>query len=113
MPGLFVRAVVDTRRLEQIVDKMPEAAAMMAEAKAEVIRSRAEANAPRRTGALAGSIKKIAAGALRWIVVALVSYAAFVEWGTSRMAAQPYMRPALEASEDNDVIDKFMRALGL
>lgn len=113
MPGLFVRAVVDTRRLEQIVDKMPDAAAMMAEAKAEAIRSRAEANAPKRTGALAASIKKIPAGALRWIVVALAFYAAFVEWGTSKMSAQPYMRPALEASDDNDVIDKFFRALGL
>lgn len=112
MASLHVRAVVDTRRLDQIVDRMPEAAAMMAEAKAEAIRSRAAANAPKRTGALAGSITKIGAG-LRWIVVALVAYAAFVEWGTSRMAAQPYMRPALESGEDNDVIDKFFRALGL
>lgn len=32
----------------------------------------------------------------KWVVGSDVEYAAYVEFGTSKMAAQPYLRPALE-----------------
>ncbi len=63
--------------------------------------------APRRTGALKRSIRITdagEAGALGLVGVAIEadttretgrSYAGFVEFGTSRMQAQPFMRPAL------------------
>lgn len=38
-------------------------------------------------------------------VTKLAFYAHFVEWGTKKMAAQPFMRPALE-SKANEAIDK-------
>lgn len=63
------------------------------------IRERATTRAPRRTGRLAASIRvtrrpdgvDVRAGA---------PYAAFVEYGTRRMRAQPFMRPAV--GDDGD-----------
>lgn len=112
MAGLYVRAVVDTSRLDQIVDKLPEAAAMVAEAAAEAVAKKAQSYAPVRTGALRASIQKVGSG-IHWMVTALVAYAAFVEWGTRYMAARPYMRPAMESGVDDSVIDAFFRAIGL
>jgi HK97 gp10 family phage protein len=51
--------------------------------------------APKRTGFMATHIviKKI--GPLRYDIVATADYSAFVEHGTSRMPAQPFLQPAL------------------
>ena len=51
--------------------------------------------APRRTGRLAGSIRSYIVNDFRARVEAGAPYALFVELGTRRMAAQPYLRPAL------------------
>lgn len=56
--------------------------------------------APRETGRLAESINSHPApgptGGAGVDVVADVEYALFVEFGTSKMAAQPFLRPALD-----------------
>lgn len=51
--------------------------------------------APKRTGFLAAhiTIKKI--GPIRYDITAEADYSGFVEHGTSRMAAQPFLQPAL------------------
>jgi HK97 gp10 family phage protein len=51
--------------------------------------------APQRTGALAASIQTTADGR----VVVGVDYGGFVEYGTSRIAPQPFMRPAVSRVE--------------
>ncbi|WP_048680509.1 HK97-gp10 family putative phage morphogenesis protein [Kocuria sp. HSID16901] len=56
----------------------------------------AKTRAPVRTGFLRGSIAVVPIGRLSVSVGATANYAAYVEQGTSRMAARPYMRPALE-----------------
>jgi HK97 gp10 family phage protein len=48
------------------------------------------------TGALIGSISHQREGARSYSVGARVSYAAYLEYGTSRMGARPYFRPAIE-----------------
>jgi hypothetical protein len=57
----------------------------------------------------------------RWRVGTDVEYSIYVEFGTSKMAAQPYLRPAIEEarrnadsifSESSD-IDDFLRRLAL
>ncbi len=52
------------------------------------------------TGHLAQSIRSRRFGnnKLKWEIVADAPYAAFVELGTIRMAAQPFLRPAVEAA---------------
>jgi HK97 gp10 family phage protein len=59
----------------------------------------AKSSAPVRTGALRDSIQRTEASAESAIVEAEVEYAGFVEFGTSRMSAEPYMMPGIpEAS---------------
>lgn len=52
--------------------------------------------APWRTGALCRSILSKKIGEAEYTVGASVHYAGYVEYGTSRMREQPYMRPATE-----------------
>ena len=65
----------------------------------EIIAREARGLAPVDTGALRESIETDAARVLTelaGLVVAGADYAAFVEHGTSRMAAQPFLFPAFE-----------------
>lgn len=64
------------------------------------IGSGAKARAPVDTGTLANSISsemQRGGGTLRGEVGPTVNYGGFVENGTSRMRAQPYLRPATDA----------------
>lgn len=64
---------------------------------AEEIEFLAKDIVPVDTGALRASIHVVVFDELSLQVRADAHYAAFVEYGTSRMAAQPYMTPAVEA----------------
>jgi HK97 gp10 family phage protein len=64
------------------------------------IASSAAAQAPRRTGAMASSIKTSGEA-----VTVSVPYARFQEFGTSRMAANPFLGPALEQEQESAVDD--------
>jgi HK97 gp10 family phage protein len=59
----------------------------------------AKRSAPIRTGVLRGSIysERLPNGGTRlnWRIGATAAYAIFVEKGTRKMAAQPFLRPAL------------------
>lgn len=50
--------------------------------------------APIRTGYLRSLINYRSIGFLQFIIGAYAPYSGFVEYGTSKMRAQPYMRPA-------------------
>lgn len=63
---------------------------------AEELQYLAQELAPVRTGALRDSIHVQRIDHLAVQVRADAEYAAFVEYGTSRMAAQPFMTPAME-----------------
>lgn len=49
-----------------------------------------KARAPKRTGAMAASIKQIAVGPLRRRIGVFKHYAKYVEFGTVRMAPRPF-----------------------
>jgi HK97 gp10 family phage protein len=58
----------------------------------------AQAFAPKRTGFLASTIQTTSGSTgATGRVAATAPYAAFVEYGTSKMAAEPFMRPAADA----------------
>lgn len=57
----------------------------------------AKSRAPRRTGLLASDIYSATRGGRTAQIVAPTRYALFNEYGTSKMAPQPFMAPALEA----------------
>lgn len=62
------------------------------------IEARAKAAVPVDTGTLKNSIQAEQVEAFSWQVGTPVEYAPYVEYGTSRAAAQPYLGPAAEAA---------------
>lgn len=68
-------------------DNVCGVAAAMAEVEAKRL-------VPVRTGALQRSIKSTKIEIGKWKVSSDLHYAGFVEFGTSKMVAQPYLRPA-------------------
>lgn len=75
---------------------------------AEPIAATAKQLAPVRTGELRGSIHpkvvNLGRGRAEVAIEATAKHAIFVEFGTSRMRAQPYMRPALTKSHHQSVV---------
>lgn len=86
-------------------DKFPQIAAAMPERAGQVVRKasfdvegQAKNRVPVDTGALKNSIStEFEDGGLTGIIAPHMEYAAYVEYGTKRMSAQPYMTPAAEA----------------
>ncbi|MHC4321738.1 MAG: HK97-gp10 family putative phage morphogenesis protein [Planctomycetota bacterium] len=76
---------------------------------ASAMSATAQRKAPKKTGALAESIKS--AGTT---FTAGVPYAGFVEYGTSRQPPQPFMRPAVTANSERwetdlaDTVEEFL-----
>lgn len=60
------------------------------------IQAHAQNRAPVRTGFLKGSIQAKREKPLSWRVDVQADYGIYVELGTSRMAARPYLIPAVE-----------------
>lgn len=79
------------------LDKRAEQAAQAIVAKAaRDVEAWAKDRAPVDTGALQNSILAQRVRPLLWHVAPHVHYAIYVEYGTRKMRAQPYMRPAAE-----------------
>ena len=66
---------------------------------ASMVQVEAQRNVPVRTGRLQRSIQVIQLAFMKWKVGSDLYYAGFVEFGTSRMQAHPYMRPAWASVE--------------
>lgn len=86
-------------------DRFPEIAAAMQDLAAAVVRNasfdvegQAKNRVPVDTGALKNLIStEFEDDGLTGIIASGMEYATFVEYGTKRMSAQPYMTPAAEA----------------
>lgn len=78
-----------TRAIQGALQKIIELAAMTIESEAKQL-------APVDTGNLRASIGALREGPNSWMVRAGAHYAIYVEMGTRYMAAQPFMRPAVE-----------------
>lgn len=84
-----------------------------------VIMNGAKRRAPYRTGTLRRSIAiEDGPGPLEVTIGTDLNYAPYVEFGTSRMAARPYLRPALDEDHDEamsaigDALDDLLAAVG-
>jgi len=73
---------------------------------ADRIASTARSLAPVRTGALRGSIESVSLTRGKEAEVRVgVDYAKFVEYGTYKMAAQPFLTPAVTAHADEFIAE--------
>ena len=95
MATMSVRIKVDSKipQLTESVRRKAQAAIAKA---ASDIEAQAKARAPVDTGLLKNSINEREEGDLRHIVESPVHYSIYQEFGTRKMAAQPYMVPAVE-----------------
>lgn len=84
--------------LPKLRGQLRSRASAIVRATALSIETDAKARAPVDTGALRGSIHTEVVTDLSAIVGPSVDYGDYVEYGTSRMAAQPFMTPAAEAA---------------
>lgn len=88
---------------DKVAANMRKAAAAIEEAVGDAVREaamlverEAKINAPVDTGRLQGSIGSEEKNPLLFEVGTNMEYAVPVEFGTSKMAAQPYLQPAIE-----------------
>jgi HK97 gp10 family phage protein len=89
---------LDTKVLDKIIAQQVDEAGRIVRGAAFSIEGHAKNKAPVDTGALKSSLtaeKK--RGVLRWWVHDGVEYGIYQELGTSRMSAQPFLIPAVEA----------------
>jgi len=73
------------------------------EAGARIVETYAKLLVPVDTGTLKGSIMVDEVTPVQAVIAPHTDYAEHVEFGTSRMEAQPYMRPALDEHE-NEIV---------
>jgi len=85
---------------------------------AEIVKGALESGAPRHTGQLAGDIHISKQGRQKYSVRVGPGirgfYGRYLEYGTSRMAARPWMRPAfdgVQASVERAISDSMWRAV--
>lgn len=90
------RVRIDTKRLDAMIAKVPGEAEKLVKAGALAIEGKAKTLAPVDTGYLKASIAARRQSELLWWVWAYAEYALYVELGTYKMAAKPYMIPAAE-----------------
>lgn len=103
--GVTVRVV--SNRLPQISAAIKPAVVNEVKVASFDIEAQAKAKVPVKTGTLRRSIHSVFSnGGLTGTIGPSVSYGKFVEFGTRRMGARPYMRPAAEA-----VLPKFAAAV--
>lgn len=91
---MTVRVRIDTAVLDRIIAQAPGRASEIVRSGATALQGRAMTLAPVDTGALKNSIHTEPKGALTQWVADGVEYGIFQEYGTSRMAAHPFMTPA-------------------
>lgn len=97
MAKSVVACKVVFNNLPKLEGRMREKASQIVRKTAHDIEAHAKAVVPVDTGNLKNSIQTdMEPGGLSAEVGTAVSYAPFVEWGTHKMAARPYLTPAAE-----------------
>ena len=89
-------AKLDTRRLDAIIAQEPVRSAEIIKKAALQVEAVAKPLAPIDTGALRNSIQAEQMGPHTWWVQDGVEYGIYQELGTRKMAAHPFMVPAVE-----------------
>lgn len=88
---------LDTTVLDRITRELQPKAEQIVKSGAFVLEGRAKQRAPVDTGALANSITSTRQAPLLWWVHDGVEYGIYQEFGTYKMAAQPFMVPSVES----------------
>jgi len=109
---ITIHVTTETHALDSVIAQAPQLDGLIADAASAAIQTQAQANAPVRTGFLRSSITRLVSGG-KFAVTALASYAGFVEFGTRRMSARPYLTPAAESVDLLAIAVEALRRIGL
>jgi len=90
------RITIQYNNLTKIAARLPEAASEIVHKAAFDVKANAKAVVPVDTGKLKNSISSEFPTPTSAIIAPHTEYAHFVEYGTRKQRAQPYMRPAAE-----------------
>lgn len=93
---MSAKIVIKYNNLSKIAAKMPGAVDKIVRKAAFDIEAHAKTVVPVDTGMLKNSITTEFPGQTKAIIAPHTEYAGYVEFGTRRQRAQPYMRPAVE-----------------
>lgn len=97
MAGTGITIRVKSNHIPKIAAEMAPTAAKIVKAHGYLVEAKAKGYVPVRTGTLRRSIHTVLSNrGLTATVGPSVLYGKFVEFGTRRMGARPYMRPAAE-----------------
>jgi HK97 gp10 family phage protein len=92
-----VTTKLDTRVLDRMIAEHEREASQIVRAGSFAVQGHAQDKAPVDTGALKNSLEaEERSGPLAWWVHDGVEYGIYQELGTSKMAAQPFLTPAVE-----------------
>lgn len=90
--NMKIAIIADMARDDKLVSAMMEGG--------KIIETACKEYCPVDTGLLRSSIQTEAAGSREVDIAPHTDYAAYVEFGTYKMGAQPYMGPGFESSRD-------------
>lgn len=90
------KIVIKYNHLPRIAERLPEAVSAIVRKAAFDVEANAKTVVPVDTGKLKNSITSEFPSPTKAIIAPHTEYAAFVEYGTRRQRAKPYMRPAAE-----------------
>jgi len=93
---MSARIVIKYNNLPRIAAQLPEAVSAIIRKAAFDVEANAKAVVPVDTGKLKNSITCEFPSPTKAIIAPHTDYAAYVEFGTRRQRAKPYMRPAAE-----------------
>lgn len=110
--NIKVRTTIHDNRIPGIIARFPGAVSAVVKKTAFDIETEAKALCPVDTGALSRSILA-EVGEFSATIAPHTDYDAYVEFGTFKMGAQPYMRPAADKLEPQFVaaIDAIVKAM--
>ena len=95
--GLEVAGLEMVQRLmDEIPEKLKKSSEVITEEYALMMVTEAKRIVPVDTGHLRDNIFARQESQMKYLLLATPHYAAYVELGTCKMAAQPYMRPAVQ-----------------
>lgn len=110
--GMMIRVRVDTKKLDNVITQFPGVTETVLDLATEHVVEEARRLVPVRTGHLKSTIVRVKRDS-HFYVYALAHYALYVEYGTRKMAAQPYLRPAHESINWRAILRQAFRAIGL
>ncbi len=103
---MSARIVVRYNNLPRIAERLPEVVSAIVRKAAYDVEAHAKSVVPVDTGKLKNSITVEFPNQTKAIIAPHTEYAAYVEFGTHRQRAKPYMRPAAEK-----VVPAFLAAM--